>query len=1099
MNPQYYLIDDSDFVRKSECNNFTDGSTTSSGLLRRNLFNEFEQLPNHSPVVRLADIKREMGILEACLPEYKLNYSGVINRDYRLTIIAFADTRLVLPNNTIMSNGVSTPAINLTRNQTMYLKFTVSRSGGKLVIVLDINLTADEVFSKFPDYDNKIADATNQISQLGVTVDGLVTKTNKIGTEQQLLKETVSANKSDLNTKIEGVQASLTSKFESAKEHLKEGIKSAQQVANSIKDSVRAIENEQSELKSELDQKADLAGKIKYELAQAIEKIAANLDVTNSELSIAKHDLSVSLTNAKNDVDQKITTAKIAYQGLETKITGVATKLENSINTATSEVNRLIAEYNRDKGIAENMLKDLAGDIKKVSGDLTTAVSRAVSEVNSLVQQYNQQRADDRAEVEEKLNVIESNLKLLIGDKITPADVDKKITDTVNVYKSIVDNIRKALEKDIRDIKSDIDEGHKMFKALVDKVDTKITLEQANTAITTRVTEIQNNLMPIIEALDTRIRKELNSKMDAIQTDTAIKAAGTALHTQIRNEAVQEYNQIRKQAIGIRDDLVSQLTTAEAAIKADLLLKLEADDLEKAINEVINKLNDLESAFNNKITALTSRVTAAENFIRANTHMITSLNAAAIGEKNGTTYKVSLLGVEREVQGFGWEKRIIDLEGNLETLVGRTDIIENMKVNRDEIRNLLVDALAFRGIATCDDDDGKNIIAGTHFVTSTARNEFRTIAREARELISKETLKLAEVAEMEKKLQAALEKIEASLQTAPEYPIDDIADLLIKAYELLDIQVEEHASDVFRNEVFTLASMHDKLYMAHGALEAKFNNGFGQYSYNTIDKDVKALNAALDYFEIFEGTKEPEELQELGEAIRDAFGIIRTINSITGGWSAIAKAANYGIQARFESAVATAKEVYATDFDDPQDEYDTIKTALNTLNNLISEVLQLIDDAIGDPLVASLYTELSPAGMKLTVKNDALVISGNVASGMSDYVSNIMIGDGPGFDPAKAELGYSWITLTDIFEEGEIYEVKQYNQSLNIYKPEAITNINAFNTPEVHTHRNPFTGRKDFNCILWNGAPRLFTLEVTPQGGETRTYRIDWERLEIKV
>jgi len=129
-------------------------------------------------------------------------------------------------------------------------------------------------------------------------------------------------------------------------------------------------------------------------------------------------------------------------------------------------------------------------------------------------------------------------------------------------------------------------------------------------------------------------------------------------------------------------------------------------------------------------------------------------------------------------------------------------------------------------------------------------------------------------------------------------------------------------------------------------------------------------------------------------------------------------------------------------------------------------------------------------GTKVSIKLKGTVISGltTQAEGIFHLGSNL--------NPAHNTDSYSFIALDGILESGKTYDIRQTNQSLNLYET-VLSNITGHGTDNVCKEQagiSPLPGDEYYAFLIWEDAdPQKATIVVTNTTDSiTITYVVDW-------
>jgi len=292
--------------------------------------------------------------------------------------------------------------------------------------------------------------------------------------------------------------------------------------------------------------------------------------------------------------------------------------------------------------------------------------------------------------------------------------------------------------------------------------------------------------------------------------------------------------------------------------------------------------------------------------------------------------------------GFGIKPRIEKLEKSLDDLDLRADFLENLQTVpfRDELRTLLIEARAYKDIATSE-DNGFDLIPNTEYVTVKEKAALKAAVDKAWVTLRKEYLKLAEVKQAIEDLNIALEAFTPDIKTADGWDdMDTIIDLFSDMYDVLqDLVIADNAADVYKNQYWVTAKDKKNFEEEKAKLSwLKFPGMIDRMSYNDAEAIIEKAQKMYDAFEPQRGTKESPAKQPLAKFITKSISINETLDEVN------ADVPSY-LRDEFDEALEKAQEVidYEYDDDDADDEFEELASALEALRLAYEAIRDWID------------------------------------------------------------------------------------------------------------------------------------------------------------
>lgn len=150
MNPQNNIINRDNFVRRHR-------ALYDAGIFARGIQYEHQTLDSYLAVIRLADVEKEVAILDSALSSYTVNYSNIANRKYILIVKAMVDTEINIPRNTVFNNCAAKRTLPCKAGETWVLTFIASKEHETLVTLeTSINLMEwDDVKERLCEVQNR--------------------------------------------------------------------------------------------------------------------------------------------------------------------------------------------------------------------------------------------------------------------------------------------------------------------------------------------------------------------------------------------------------------------------------------------------------------------------------------------------------------------------------------------------------------------------------------------------------------------------------------------------------------------------------------------------------------------------------------------------------------------------------------------------------------------------------------------------------------------------------------------------------------------------------------------------------------------------------
>ena len=107
MQPEYYLVDNTIYVQDNDDFKRSPHKQEDKKpvyVLNNRVLFENDVIHRQRPIIRLAELRKEITLIEADRPEYQIIYDEAQNREYKIIIKALVNTRIRLPSDTFMYN-----------------------------------------------------------------------------------------------------------------------------------------------------------------------------------------------------------------------------------------------------------------------------------------------------------------------------------------------------------------------------------------------------------------------------------------------------------------------------------------------------------------------------------------------------------------------------------------------------------------------------------------------------------------------------------------------------------------------------------------------------------------------------------------------------------------------------------------------------------------------------------------------------------------------------------------------------------------------------------------------------------------------------------
>ena len=211
MRPLYELVSCGHYA-VDHCHKHVDGNYPITQ--DRKVYFEHEVFVNQSAVIRPAQFKTEIAIIEADKPEYTFDIGNINIRRYRILIRAFVDTKITFPAGTVFCGRVlqTSKTIEIKKDSEIIIFLTGSKEESHFLALVDIpGFNADgSIIEQAVDSVKDLID--DILAQAMAYTDDEVAKV-----KDEILDEVddmIDDVKSDLTDKIENVEAELSAKID---------------------------------------------------------------------------------------------------------------------------------------------------------------------------------------------------------------------------------------------------------------------------------------------------------------------------------------------------------------------------------------------------------------------------------------------------------------------------------------------------------------------------------------------------------------------------------------------------------------------------------------------------------------------------------------------------------------------------------------------------------------------------------------------------------------------------------------------------------------------------------------------------------------------
>ena len=573
-NPQYYLVDDNAYLQDNSCCTCCDDDASKYPFIpNKNTFFEHDVLVNYSPVVVLADIKKEVAILEATLPEYRFLYDGAANRHYKVVVRAHVDTKIKLPKHTVM-NGTPLTEYFCKAGQFLVLGFTVSFNKFKMVL-LEVDLNAEVIVP------NVIA-IKNDVEAIKIDIQ------NKVDTAYDLAqaaKEHVKDAFNNIRSEVVKVQDDLDARVEASKEIAKEAVV---KVTTAFSDVNKRIDDVDAEISKRVSQ-----AKV---IAQAAKDKAETID---NRINVVEADITIKVAQAKKIAENAVEVAKETVAGLNDRIDDVSDDLSNAIKGAKDKAAEALTK-------ATEIVNTVNGKIKAIEDDIDNKVGKAFSfakKVKEEAEKHLDEAAENLAEVK---SLIASN-KTSIED--LEAKVDKRVAQAIAIAQKAEEAIKDEAAKinadiaanktAIEDIKADI--ADKVAKAISIANQAREIAEKAYQDITDAI-----KLKADKTYVDAAIQKALDIFAAAKAELAKLVAKGTEEIQNIKADINAKFKQGAVELQKVKDDISDKYAKGAAElqkVKNDINDKVEkaVTIAQAAKNEATKVVGELKDDINDRV------------------------------------------------------------------------------------------------------------------------------------------------------------------------------------------------------------------------------------------------------------------------------------------------------------------------------------------------------------------------------------------------------------------------------------------------------------------------------------------------------------------
>ena len=144
MQPEYYLVDNTIYVQDDfGKNNHKESEKRIVYTLNNRVLFENDVIHKQRPIIRLAQLRKEITLIEADRPEYQIIYDEAQNREYKIIIKALVNTRIRLPPETFLYNRRRAEVTCLAGNN-IILSITVSRDRNRTIATLELGELFDD-------------------------------------------------------------------------------------------------------------------------------------------------------------------------------------------------------------------------------------------------------------------------------------------------------------------------------------------------------------------------------------------------------------------------------------------------------------------------------------------------------------------------------------------------------------------------------------------------------------------------------------------------------------------------------------------------------------------------------------------------------------------------------------------------------------------------------------------------------------------------------------------------------------------------------------------------------------------------------------------
>jgi len=145
MQPEYYLVDNTIYVQDDfeRTPKHKESEKRPVYILNNKVLFENDVIHKQRPIIRLAQLRKEVTLIEADRPEYQILYDEAQNREYKIIFKALVNTKIRLPVETFLYNRKK-PELFCEAGTNLILSITISRDKNRTIATLECGELFDD-------------------------------------------------------------------------------------------------------------------------------------------------------------------------------------------------------------------------------------------------------------------------------------------------------------------------------------------------------------------------------------------------------------------------------------------------------------------------------------------------------------------------------------------------------------------------------------------------------------------------------------------------------------------------------------------------------------------------------------------------------------------------------------------------------------------------------------------------------------------------------------------------------------------------------------------------------------------------------------------